>query len=89
MLPSRDGLLLHQKFFELFFPLAFEGCGWWGDEDGLLGFSGLVVTPVGLEKDGVDLLEVDGFGLVTDSLDEATGAEVFDGTEGSFRAADD
>lgn len=61
--------------------------GWkvfWRDEDGLGGLGGLVVTPVGLEEDGVDLFEVDGFGAVSDGFDHAADAEVFDGSEGSF-----
>ena len=53
------------------------------------GFVALVVSPVGLQQDGVDLLEVDGFGLVADCFDEAADGEVFDGAEGAFGAAGD
>jgi hypothetical protein len=60
-----------------------------GGEDGWLGFVLGIVTPVGLEEDGVDLLEIDGLGAVADGFDERTDAEVFDGSEGAFRGADD
>ena len=42
------------------------------------------MTPVGLEEDGVDLGEVDGFGAVADCFDHGPNAEVFDGSEGAF-----
>lgn len=61
---------------------------WW-DEDWLGGFVGLVMTPVGLEEDGVDLGEVDGFGAISDGFDHGADAEVFDGTEGAFGTACD
>ena len=35
-----------------------------------------VISPVGLDKDAVDLLEVDGAGLIADGLDEGAHAEV-------------
>jgi len=54
------------------------------DEDWLGGFVALVVTPVGLEQDGVDLGEVDGFGAVADGFDHGADAEVFDGAQGAF-----
>lgn len=59
------------------------------DENGFAGFVALVVTPVGLEEDGVDLGEVDGFGAVADGFDHGADAEVFDGSEGSFCASCD
>jgi hypothetical protein len=59
------------------------------DKDGFGGFVALVMTPVGLEEDGVDLLEVDGFGAVPDGFDHAANAEVFDGSEGAFGASCD
>ncbi|MBK1884262.1 hypothetical protein JIN85_17720 [Luteolibacter pohnpeiensis] len=40
-----------------------------GSEDGWLGFGLGIVTPVGLEEDGVDLFEIDGFGAVSDGFD--------------------
>ena len=49
----------------------------------------LVVPPVGLEQNGVDLFEVDGLGAVAHGFDERADAEVFDGAQGAFRAADD
>jgi hypothetical protein len=60
-----------------------------GGEDGWLGFVLRVVTPVGLEEDGVDLFEIDGLGAVADGFDEGADAEVFDGSEGAFGGADD
>lgn len=42
------------------------------------------MPPVGLQEDGVDLLEVDGFGAVTNGFNHGTNAEVFDGPEGAF-----
>ena len=47
------------------------------------------MTPVGLHEDGVDLGEIDGFGLGADGFDEGAEAEVFDGTQGAFGAAND
>ena len=61
---------------------------WW-NEDGFGRFVALVMPPVGLEEDGVDLFEVDGFGAVSDGFDHGADAEVFDGAEGSFGAACD
>ena len=55
----------------------------------MLGFVALVVTPVGLEEDGVDLREINGFGAVPDGFDHGANAEVFDGSEGAFGAACD
>lgn len=49
----------------------------------------MAVTPVGLEKDGVDLFGVDGFGLVPYGFDHGADAEVFDGSQDAFAAADD
>lgn len=49
----------------------------------------LVMTPVGLEQDGVDVLGVDGFGLVAHGLDHGTDAEVFDRPDRALRAAGD
>ena len=36
-----------------------------------------VISPVGLDKHAVDLLEVDGAGLVADGLDEGAHAGVY------------
>ena len=47
------------------------------------------VTPVGLEKDFVDLGGVDGFGLIPDRFDHGTDAEVFGGSENAFTGAVD
>ena len=60
-----------------------------GEHDGLGGFVLLVVPPVGLEQDCVDLLETDGFGAVSHGFDHGADTEVFDGSEGAFRASDD
>ena len=61
MLPS----IVHFCFAEI---LRF---GWkiarW-DENGFSGFIPLVMTPVGLEEDRVDLGEIDGFGAVSDGF---------------------
>ena len=38
------------------------------DENGFSGFIPLVMTPVGLEEDRVDLGEIDGFGAVSDGF---------------------
>lgn len=54
------------------------------DEDGFGGFEVLMMTPVGLHEDGVDLGKVDGFGLVADGFYEGADAEVFDGAEDAF-----
>lgn len=35
-----------------------------------------LLAPVGLEKDSIDLLEVDGFGAVSDGLEQGAEAEV-------------
>ncbi len=45
------------------------------------------MTPVGLEQDGVHLLEIDGFCLVADGFDEGANAEVLYGAQGAFGAA--
>lgn len=58
-------------------------CWWlisWSDESWLYGLVVGVVTPVGLEKDGVDVAEVDGFGLVASGFDKGSQAEVFGGS---------
>lgn len=60
-----------------------------GGEEGRLGFVLGVVTPVGLEEDGVDLFEIDGLGAVADGFDEGADAEVFDGSERTFGGADE
>ena len=38
------------------------------------------MTPVGLEEDGVHLLEVDGLGAVSHGFDEGADVEVFNGS---------
>ena len=47
------------------------------------------MPPVGLEQDGVDLLEIDGFGLVAHGFDHGSDAEVSDGSESAFGASGD
>ncbi len=49
----------------------------------------LVMTPVGLEQHGVDMLGIDGFGLVAHGLDHGPDAEVFDRPERALRTAGD
>jgi hypothetical protein len=55
-----------------------------GDYDGLGGFVAGVMPPVGLHEHGIDLFEVDGFGVVSHGFDEGADAEVFDGAQGAF-----
>jgi hypothetical protein len=40
---------------------------------------------VRLEEDGVDLLEIDGFGAIPHGFDQCADAEVSDGSERAFR----
>jgi len=47
------------------------------------------VSPVWLEEDGVDLLEIDGFGVVPDGFDQCADTEVSGSSEGAFGAAGD
>ena len=47
------------------------------------------MTPVGLEEDGVDLGEIDGFGAVSDGFDHGANTEVFDRSQGAFGASCD
>jgi len=47
------------------------------------------MSPVRLEQDRIDLLEIDGFGLVAHGFDECADAEVSDGPERAFGAAGD
>lgn len=49
----------------------------------------MIMTPVGLEEDGVDLGEVDGFGAVSHGFNQGADAEVFGGSECSFGTAGD
>lgn len=58
-------------------------------DEGLGGFVLGVVSPVGLHEDGVDLFEIDGFGLVADGFYQGTDAEVFDGPQRAFGEAED
>ena len=60
-----------------------------GGYDGLGGFVAGVVPPVGLHEDGVDLFEIDGFGVIIDGFDEAADAAVFNGMQGAFGDAED
>ena len=60
-----------------------------GDDEGLLGFVAGVVTPVGLHEPGVDLLQIDGFGVVAHGFDERADTEVPDGPQDAFRDAQD
>ena len=54
------------------------------DDEWLGGLVAGVVTPVGLHEHGIDLFEIDGFGLVAHGFDEGADAEVFHGPEGAF-----
>lgn len=76
---------------EMFHALTGAGHGRLVGEDDALrcGFVLLVVAPVGLEQDSVDLLEIDGFGLIAHSLDECADTEVFDSSQGAFGTAAD
>ena len=49
------------------------------EDESFVGFVLLVVSPVRLEEDGVDLLGVDDLGLVPDGFDEGSDAEVLGG----------
>lgn len=49
----------------------------------------MIVAPVGLEQDRVDLLEIDSFGAVAYGFDERADAEVLDGAQGALGAASD
>lgn len=44
---------------------------------------------MGLEEDGVDLLEVDGLGAIPDGFDHGADTEVFDSPEGAFGTSGD
>ena len=82
----------HRKvFFWRMALLEALGSGRLIGEDDALGnrFVLLVVPPVGLEEHGVDLFEIDGFGAVAHGFDDGADAEVLDGAERPFRAADD
>ncbi len=48
-----------------------------------------MLTPVGLEEDAVDLLEIDGLDAIADGLDESAEAEVADATEDALGGTDD
>ncbi|MEI6604774.1 MAG: hypothetical protein WCP35_05655 [Verrucomicrobiota bacterium] len=60
-----------------------------GENEGLGGLVLHVVAPVRLHEHGVDLLEIDGLGLVADGFDKSTGAEVPDGAQDAFGEAQD
>jgi len=60
-----------------------------GVNDGLDRFAAGVVAPVGLHEHGVDLLEVDGSGMVAHGLDERAGAEVSSGPQDALGDAQD
>ena len=47
------------------------------------------MSPVRLEENGVDLLEIDGFGVIPHGFDQGTDAEVSDGSERAFGAPGD
>ena len=59
-----------------------------GEYDGLGGFVLLIVSPVGLQKDCIDLLEIDGFGAVPHGFYHGADTKVFNGSEGAFGAAE-
>ncbi len=52
------------------FLLGSFGCFLVGGDERLVWFVAGVVTPVGLHEDGVDVFEVDGFGLVAHGFEE-------------------
>ena len=58
-----------------------------GDER-LIRFVPGVVSPVRLHEDGVDLAQIDGFGLIPDGFDESSDAEIFDGSKDAFGGFD-
>jgi len=56
----------------------------------LLGQWGVVLaSPVRLHEHGVDLLQIDGFGLVAHGLDEGGDAEIAGGAQDAFGRLDD
>jgi len=60
-----------------------------GGDEGLLRFFTGVVPPVGLHEHGVDLLEIDGLGLVAYGFDHGSDAQVAHGSQDAFGGADD
>ena len=58
-----------------------------GLDERLGGFVAVVMPPVGLHEHGVDLFEVNGLGLVANGFDQGADAEVLDGAQGAFGAA--
>ena len=60
-----------------------------GENDGLLGFVTGVVTPVRLHEHGVDLFEVNGFGVVAHGFDEGADTEVSNGPQDALGDAQD
>jgi len=60
-----------------------------GGDEGLLRFFTGVVPPVGLHEHGVDLLEIDGLGLVAHGFDHGSDAQVAHGSQDAFGEADD
>ncbi len=60
-----------------------------GEDERLGGFVLHVVAPVRLHEHGVDLLEIDGLGLVAHRFYQGSDTEVFDGPQGAFGDAQD
>ena len=88
--PRVARLCLAGKVLVLHRALAASALGFLvGEDDGLLGFVAGVVTPVGLHEPGVDLLQIDGFGVVAHGFDERADTEVPDGPQDAFRDAQD
>ena len=48
-----------------------------------------LLSPVRLQQDAIDLLEVDGLGAIADSLDEGAETEIAYASQEAFRRADD
>ena len=58
-------------------------------EEWLRRFVGLVLPPVWLHENGVDLLEIDDFGLISHGFYHGSDAEVFYASEDSFGTSQD
>jgi hypothetical protein len=70
---QQSRLAFHQKSRSLWL-----GAHWLlvGGDDGLGRFAILIMAPVGLEQDRIDLLEIDGFGAIADGFDQCSDTEV-------------
>lgn len=61
--------------------------GWWRRGAGRVRHGNFVAS--GLHEDGVDLAEIDDFHLIANGFYQRAGAEVFNGSKGSFEDAQD